>query len=172
MVVNPYQQYQKTSVTTANKVKILLMLYEGAIKFVKQAQINMQKKEVAKKGVLISKATAILSELMNTLDFEAGGQLAVDLENLYIFMIDHLIEANINNDVDKLKDVERILKTLYAGWVEIADKPNVKKGSTKSLDPDGVKDQNTDKAKNMDNDDKQSEDERSKRVVTGVDFNV
>jgi len=43
MVVNPYQQYQKTSVTTANKVKILLMLYEGAIKFVKQAQINMQK---------------------------------------------------------------------------------------------------------------------------------
>jgi len=172
MVVKPYQQYQKTSVTTANKVKILLMLYEGAIKFVKQAQIKMQKNEVAKKGILISKATAILSELMNTLDFEAGGQLAVDLENLYIFMIDHLIEANINNDTDKLKDVEKILKTLYSGWSEIADNPNVKKGSLQNAGQNRELEQNDGKANKIEADDGQSVDEKSKRVATGVDFNV
>ncbi len=123
MMQNPYKQYHKTSVTTSNKGKVLLMLYEGAIKFVRQAQIKMKNKEVAEKGMLISKCTAILSELMNTLDFKVGGQLAVDLENLYIFMIDHLIEANINNDIEKLQHVEGILKTLYSAWSEAVNNP-------------------------------------------------
>ena len=97
---NPYRQYQKTAVTTASREKILLMLYEGAIRFVKQAKVAMDQKKIAEKGKFISKATAILSELMATLDFKVGGELAVDLENLYVFMIDKLIEGNISNNVD------------------------------------------------------------------------
>lgn len=120
---NPYQQYHKTSVTTAKKEKILLMLYEGAIKFVRQAQVKMQKNEISAKGQLISKSTAILSELMNTLDFKVGGQLAVDLENLYIFMIDQLIEGNIHNDIERLKNVEKLLKILYSAWSEVINNP-------------------------------------------------
>ena len=67
---NPYRQYQKTAVTTASREKILLMLYEGAIRFIKQAKIAMNEKRIADKGKYISKATAILSELMATLDFK------------------------------------------------------------------------------------------------------
>ena len=65
---NPYRQYQKTSITTASREKILLMLYEGAIRFTKQAISAMEDNRVADKGKYISKATAILSELMATLD--------------------------------------------------------------------------------------------------------
>ena len=125
---NPYNKYQKTQVTTASKGKVLLMLYEGAIKFVKQAREAMKEKKIAEKGKLISKTTAILSELMATLDYKNGGALAADLENLYIFMIDKLIEANINNDISCLDVVEELLKTLYTAWKDVVENPR----------PDGV----------------------------------
>src|SRR5690606_18085850 len=116
-------QYQKTQVTTASKEKILLMLYEGAIRFNRQAQAAMEQKKIAEKGKFISKATAILSELMATLDFKVGGQLAVDLENLYVFMIDKMIEGNIKNDIESLKTVEKLLLTLYEAWKDVIENP-------------------------------------------------
>ncbi len=120
---NPYRQYQKTQVTTASRENILLMLYEGAIRFTKQAHAAMLQKKIADKGKAISKATAILSELMATLDFKIGGQLAIDLENLYIFMIDKLIEANIQNNPDHLVAVEKVLMTLYSAWKDVVENP-------------------------------------------------
>lgn len=127
-MANPYSNYQKTHVTTASREKILLMLYEGAIRFTKQAKVAMQEKKIADKGKAISRATAILSELMATLDFKVGGQLAADLENLYVFMIDKLIEANINNSTESLDVVENILRTLYTAWKDVIENPR----------PDGV----------------------------------
>lgn len=99
------------------------MLYEGAIRFTKQARAAMEQKKIADKGKFISKATAILSELMATLDFKAGGELAVDLENLYVFMIDKLIEGNINNDTKCLDNVEELLMTLYSAWKDVIENP-------------------------------------------------
>ncbi len=125
---NAYKQYQKTSVTTASKERILLMLYEGAIRFTRQASLAMKEKKIAEKGRNISKATAILSELMATLDFKVGGQLAVDLENLYVFMIDKLIEGNIHNNPECLEHVEGLLMTLYTAWKDVIENPR----------PDGV----------------------------------
>ena len=133
---NPYSQYQKTQVTTASREKILLMLYEGAIRFTKQARAAMEKENVAEKGKYISKATAILSELMATLDFKAGGELAVDLENLYVFMIDKLIEANINNDIKALDNVEELLKTLYEAWKDVIDNPREDGVPSRTLQPE------------------------------------
>jgi flagellar secretion chaperone FliS len=133
---NPYSQYQKTQVTTASREKILLMLYEGAIRFTKQARIAMQKEKIADKGKFISKATAILSELMATLDFKAGGELAVDLENLYVFMIDKLIEGNINNDVKCLDNVEELLMTLYEAWKDVIENPRADGIPSKTLQPE------------------------------------
>lgn len=135
-MTNPYSQYQKTQVTTASRGKILLMLYEGAIRFTRQAHTAMSQKKIAEKGKYISKATAILSELMATLDFKAGGQLAVDLENLYVFMIDKLIEGNIKNDPECLEHVERLLKTLYEGWKDVVENPRPDGVPSPKLQPD------------------------------------
>lgn len=126
---NPYRnQYQKTAVTTASNEKILLMLYEGAIRFIKLAIDATNKNNIADKGRYISKATAIISELMATLDFKAGGELAADLENLYVFMIDKLIEGNIENKVEHFKSVEQLMTTLYVAWKDVIENPR----------PDGV----------------------------------
>lgn len=136
---NPYKQYQKTQVMTASREKILLMLYEGAIRFTKQAAVAMEQKKIAEKGKFISKATAILAELMATLDFKAGGQLAADLENLYVFMIDKLIEGNINNNVECLTHVERLLMTLYQAWKDVIDNPRADGVPSERLQPDDFK---------------------------------
>ena len=138
-MTNPYKQYQKTQVVTASREKILLMLYEGAIRFTKQARVAMNEKKIAEKGKAISKATAILSELMATLDFKVGGQLAQDLENLYIFMIDKLIEANVHNKVECLDDVERLLNTLYSAWKDVVENPRADGVPSPSLQPEEFK---------------------------------
>lgn len=138
-MTNPYKQYQRTQVVTASREKILLMLYEGAIRFTKQARIAMNDKKVAEKGKAISKATAILSELMATLDFKIGGQLAQDLENLYIFMIDKLIEANVNNKVECLDDVEKLLNTLYTAWKDVIENPRPDGVPSPTLQPEEFK---------------------------------
>ncbi len=133
---NPYRQYQKTAVTTASKERILLMLYEGAIRFTRQANAAMKEKKIAEKGRFISKSTAIISELMATLDFKAGGQLAQDLENLYVYMIDKLIEGNINNNVQALENVERILMTLYTAWKDVVENPRADGIPSPKLQPE------------------------------------
>lgn len=133
---NPYRQYQKTAVTTASREKILLMLYEGAIRFTRQAKDAMIEKRIADKGKYISKATAILSELMATLDFKAGGELAVDLENLYVFMIDKLIEGNIQNDPECLVHVDKLLNTLYVAWKDVIENPRLDGIPSEKLQPD------------------------------------
>ncbi|MEI8026108.1 MAG: flagellar export chaperone FliS [Pseudomonadota bacterium] len=136
---NPYRQYQKTAVTTASREKILLMLYEGAIRFVRQGAVAMQERRIADKGKYISKATAIISELMATLDFKVGGQLAVDLESLYIFMIDKLIEGNIKNDLESLNHVDKLLNTLYVAWKDVIENPRADGVPSAKLQPDEFK---------------------------------
>lgn len=136
---NPYSQYQKTQVTTASREKVLLMLYEGAIRFTKHAHAAMKQGKIADKGKYISKATAILSELMATLDFKAGGQLAIDLENLYVFMIDKLIEGNIKNDPECLANVEQLLMTLYDAWKDVVENPRADGVPSPKMQPDEYK---------------------------------
>lgn len=123
-----YKAYQSTQVTTAKPEKVLLMLYEGCIKFVRVAKMKIQENKIADKGKNLSKALAIVSELINTLDHEVGGQLSQDLEALYMFIIDKLIEANIHNKIEDLETVERLMMTLYEAWVDVVENPR----------PDGV----------------------------------
>ena len=138
-MTNPYKQYQKTQVTTASREKVLLMLYEGAIRFTRQAKAAMEAGKIAEKGKCISKATAIISELMATLDFKVGGQLAQDLENLYIFMIDKLIEANIQNAVAPIDHVDRLLNTLYSAWKDVIENPRPDGCPSPTLQPEEYK---------------------------------
>jgi flagellar protein FliS len=133
---NQVKAYQTTQITTAKPEKILLMLYEGAIKFNKIAMQRLSEKNIPEKGKYISKALAIVTELMNTLDHEKGGQLASDLENLYIFITDKLIEANMNNDLSCLQAVEKILLTLYAGWKDVVTNPRPDGVPSKEMQPE------------------------------------
>ncbi len=124
-----HNKYKKTSVESASREKLLLMLYEGAIKFNKKAIMACENKDVAGRCENIARTYDIILELMNTLDFKIGGEVAVNLEQLYMYMTDELTRANLTGKVDHLKNVLKILETLYVGWkeaVEIIKRKEVK----------------------------------------------
>ncbi len=78
--------YQSVQVTTTDRGRLLLMMYEGAIKFLRQAKAGVEDNDINKFCRFLSKGQAIIAELMNTLDFEKGGSIAKDLDRLYDFM--------------------------------------------------------------------------------------
>lgn len=113
-----YQKYKTTSVQSASREKLLLMLYEGAIRFIKKAIKAIEEKDIAERGINIGKAYDIFMELNNTLDHKSGGEIAANLEQLYMYITDQLTQANIKGDVKPLHSVLKITETLYAGWIE------------------------------------------------------
>ena len=108
--------YKKTSVQTASKEQILLMLYQAAIKNCKKAIEAIEAKEVEKKGEFIGKFQDIVIELNNSLDHEVGGEVSKELESLYDYMLYSSTQANIKIDKEPLEAVLGVLNTLYDGW--------------------------------------------------------
>ncbi len=108
--------YKKTSIQTASKEQILLMLYQAAIKNCKKAIEAIDEKKVAKKGEFIGKFQDIIIELHNSLDMEVGGDVAKELSSLYDYMLYASTQANINIDKEPLEGVLGVLNTLYSGW--------------------------------------------------------
>ena len=119
MVQNSYvQQYQHNQIATASKEQILLLLYDGAIKFTRQARKGIQNGDFRLKGEGIVRAVNIVSELDATLDFETGGDIAVNLDALYHFIIRQLTQANLKNDEQALSQAETLLIDLRHTWEE------------------------------------------------------
>lgn len=110
--------YKKTSVETASKEQILLMLYQAAIKNCKKAIEAIEQKNIAKKGEYIGKMQDIVVELSNSLDFEVGGDVAKELASLYDYLLYASTQANIKIDKTQLEGCLRVLNTLYDGWTE------------------------------------------------------
>jgi len=110
--------YKKTSVHTASKEQILLMLYQAAIKNCKKAMEAIDSKDLPKKGEHIGKLQDIVIELNNSLDHDIGGSVAMELSSLYDYLIYASTQANINIDKVPLEGCLNVLKTLYNGWTE------------------------------------------------------
>lgn len=110
--------YKKTSVETASKEQILLMLYQAAIKNCKKAMDAIDQKNIAKKGEYIGKMQDIVVELSNSLDLEVGGEVARELSSLYDYILYASTQANIKIDKTQLEGCLRVLNTLYDGWTE------------------------------------------------------
>lgn len=116
------KKYKQTAVQSASKEKLLLMLYEGAIKYTKMAIAAMENNNIKEKCECIGRAYDIVLELNNTLDHKIGGDLAVRLEQLYMFMSDQYIKANTENNPEPLRTVLKLLETLNEGWVGAVQK--------------------------------------------------
>ena len=108
--------YKKTSINTARKEEILLMLYEAAIKFCKKSIDAINEKNIAKKGEYIGRLQDIIIELNNSLDHKIGGSIAEELSRLYDYIFYSSTQANINMDPKPLEGCLDVLTTLYDGW--------------------------------------------------------
>lgn len=118
------QQYQRVNVQAqvaeASPHRLIQMLMEGGLERMAQAQGAMMRDQAPLKGELISKSIAIIGGLREALDPTQGGEIAINLDRLYEYMIARLIEANKVNDPALVNEVAGLLREVKSGWDAIA----------------------------------------------------
>ncbi|MDD2834253.1 MAG: flagellar export chaperone FliS [Methylotenera sp.] len=119
--VNGYAKVAaETGVLAASPVKLIVMLYEGAITACHGAITSMQRNDIQNKGLMLSKAILIIeSGLRLSLDKKAGGQIAENLDDLYAYMSSQLSQANIHKQPEKVQEVLKLLNELRTAWEAI-----------------------------------------------------
>ena len=122
--VNAYHNVSlETGITSASPHKLIVMLYDGALVALLSAKTNIAAGNIAAKGSAISKAISIIDNgLRASLDKNAGGEIAANLDALYDYMSRRLLHANLKNDVTIIDEVHGLLSDLRGAWVEIGDK--------------------------------------------------
>ncbi len=116
---NPYAQYRQNSIETASSTRLVVMLYDGAIRFLSQGLAAMQAGQHAQQSVLIGKAQAIIAHLHDTLDAETGRAFAKTLSGIYTALLRTLTQANIENKPQPVEDALGILRDLRETWAEV-----------------------------------------------------
>lgn len=138
------QAYQKAAVNTVDQRKLILMLYDGAIKFLTHAIDKMNKNEVYEAHTNLIKGKSIIAELLASLNMENGGDIARNLQRLYAYMFNELIDANLNKDPQRVQGVVHLLKELRTAWQNLktgspAQPPAAPAGAPEPLAAPGAK---------------------------------
>ncbi|OBQ56241.1 flagellar export chaperone FliS [Halodesulfovibrio spirochaetisodalis] len=115
--------YFSTQVSTMSQGQLLIMLYEGCIKFLNQAKTSIEENDVAKKGMLITRAMDIINELDGSLNMQAGGEIAQNLHDLYYFCNTRLLKANLLMDPALIDEVIKIIDGVREGYAHIVNTP-------------------------------------------------
>ncbi len=124
---NAYNAYQKTNVNTASQGRLIVLLYEGAIKQLNLAlsllddENNIKPSDVEKFGICIQKSQAIITELQVSLDMEKGGDIAKNLMSLYIYFNQELMDVTFKHNRTKIEFVLKMLKELCDSWRQISN---------------------------------------------------
>lgn len=118
--MNPYQRrqnaYKQTAISTASKEQLVLMLYDGIIRFSEQGRQAIENKDIEKKQFALVRTQDIIFELINGLDFDNGGEIATNLSRLYSYAIRRLVDANLKNDTTGIDETQNIFRNLREAW--------------------------------------------------------
>jgi flagellar secretion chaperone FliS len=120
MLPNPYQQYKATKVQTAGSVDLVVMLYQGAVKFIRLGIEAMERDDAQEAHTNLVRAQDIVVELLTSLNREAGGQIAAQLAGVYDYCFRRLVLANLRKDVAPAREVLGIVRDLGMAWQQIA----------------------------------------------------
>lgn len=116
----PYAQYRQTQAQTANRTQLVVMLYEGMIRFCTAAELAVHAHDIQGRHDNLVKAQAILVELLGSLNHAEGGDLAANLGRIYDYCHRRLVEANIKAEAAIIVEVRDLLSDLLPAWREIA----------------------------------------------------
>lgn len=114
------QAYIQTHVNSRSPLELVVMLYEGLIRFTGEARTAIERSDLGAKRTAMSRALAIVSELQSTLNMTEGGEVAASLDGLYTYINGRLLDASMKNDVAPLDETLKLAGTLCDAWTEIA----------------------------------------------------
>lgn len=113
------QEYQKGAVNGASPLQLIIMLYDGALRFMEAGKHAMQTGDLEKQNQSLQKAQKIVMELMACLDMQEGGDIARNLLALYTYALDQLVQANVGDDPSGIDRSIKIFSELRESWAEI-----------------------------------------------------
>jgi flagellar protein FliS len=116
MTTNRYQNYMEDDILTADPVRLIQLLYRGALDSITAARRHLKLGDIGARSRAVSKAMAIITELALSLDHKKGGDVSKNLAELYAYTQQLLIEANAKQSDPPLEEAERLLSTLLEGW--------------------------------------------------------
>ncbi len=119
---NPYEIYSQVQIETADQKKLILMVYDAATRFCREAREAILSGNVRSKGLAIQKAYDAIAELRKSLNMERGKEVAESLNKLYAFLGHQLTLANLNNDTEVLDSVITVLNDMRDTWVTAFEK--------------------------------------------------
>ncbi|MFQ3611648.1 MAG: flagellar export chaperone FliS [Fimbriimonadales bacterium] len=122
---NGTNRYLETAVETASPVRLVVMLYDGAIRFLNEAKQAIQNRDFETQNLKFQRAQRILAELISSLDFDKGGEIAENLFRLYTYMYNQLVEANLQDSIERTEHVIHLLSELREAWDTIANQSEV-----------------------------------------------
>ena len=111
--------YRESAVLTASRAQLVVLLYDGALRFLHQAAIAMQAKDIQSTANKLRRAENIINHLQGALDLEQG-QVAENLNSIYLFCQRHLLQSRFDLDAEKVREVAALLATLREAWAAIA----------------------------------------------------
>lgn len=116
---HPYQAYHRTNVQTADQRQLIVMLYDGLIRFLRKAAVKIEEEDVEGAHNYLVRSREIVAELMATLKPEKGGEVGHNLKRLYVYAFNRIVEANLYKDPRMVEEVVGIMTTLREGWVNM-----------------------------------------------------
>ncbi len=119
---NPYETYNQVQVETSDQKKLILMVYDAATRFCREAREAITSGNVKNKGIAIQKAYDAIAELRKSLDMDRGREVAESLNKLYAFLGHQLTLANLNNDTEVLDSVITVLADMRGTWIKAFEK--------------------------------------------------
>jgi len=122
-MTQPLERYQQDATRTASPGKLIVMLYDGCIKFMSQAREAIEAGDVNTAGNRITRAQDIVRELRVSLDMDQGGEIAANLASLYMFVLEQQTLSRVNQTVDGLDVAMRTMIELRDVWAQIQNTP-------------------------------------------------
>ena len=116
----PTAAYRQQSILTATPGQLVVMLYDGCLRFLHQGAHAMREGNIAEAGARLSRAEAIIEELLSTLALEQGGVIASRLQGIYVFCARHLMQARLERDAEMIDKVSELLSELRDSWVQVS----------------------------------------------------
>lgn len=122
-----YQAYNRNKYETASPHKLILMLYEGALQYASKARVAIQNGNIIEANRTIQKVQEIIGELLSTLNLKQGGEMAKNLQSLYMYMMDLLIKANTKKTVTPIDEMMEMLGEIKSAWEQIGKEVSIGK---------------------------------------------
>lgn len=122
-MTQPLERYQQDATRTASPGKLIVMLYDGCLKFMNQAREAIEAGDINTAGNRITRAQDIVRELRVSLDMERGGEIAANLAALYLYVLEQQTMARVSQTVEGLDSATRTMTELRDAWAQIQNTP-------------------------------------------------